>query len=252
MGGLRRAIASGGALGTIVYGVWVRKERPLHLVWDLDHTLLCSMSPISKAPPGLKRGSFFDQIDDDFKAEAGQPNTRTAWRPGARFGLRVLSLFATQHVYTAAQGTYTANIMREVERAPCVVRGLCDALPFATVLHRDLVPHHDHHTTPDVARGKDVRRVVGSTDEALARVILFDDRVANFEPQPRNGVHVRPFRAADVEFGGDREFLRLAAIALVAFFAPDVRPVLAWFRTARLEELVAAAADDAAAIKDVK
>ena len=209
--------------------------------------LLCSISPISKAPPDLTKNSWFDQVDDDFKVEPGQPNTRTVWRPGARFGLRVLSLLATQHVYTAAQGTYTANIMAEVERAPCVARGLCAALPFTTVLHRDLVPHHDHHATPGVARGKDVRRIVGANGEALSRVILYDDRVSNHEPQPRNGVHVRPFLVSDVEFGGDVEFLRLTGIALLAFFAPDVRPVLAWFRTARLEELVAADTATAAA-----
>jgi len=238
------AVISSSALA---YGAWVRKTRPLHIVWDLDATLLCSISPIVKAPPGLRKGSWFDQIDDDFAFQPGEPNTRTVWRPGARFLLRVLDLFTTQHVYTAAQGTYTENITRELERAPCVARGLCPSLPFATVLHRDIVPHHDHHKTPGVPRGKDLRHIVGGSDEALARAILFDDRVTNFEPQPRNGVHVRPFTAADVEFGGDREMARLVGIVLLAFFAPDARSVLPWFRTPRHGELVTAASEKEAA-----
>lgn len=220
------------ALATVTYGAWIRKNRPLHIVWDLDATLLCSICPIAKAPPGLRKSTYFDQLDDDFPFAPGQLNTRTVWRPGARFWLRVLDVIAIQHVYTAAQGTYTENILRQIERAPCVARGLCPPIPFASVIHRDSELGRDHSR-----RGKDISRAIGPGRE-LERALLFDDRVRNFRPQPRNGVHVKPFTATDVEFGGDREMLRLVGIALIAFFAPDVREVTAWFRTARHDELL--------------
>ena len=220
-------------LATLTYGAWIRKNRPLHIVWDLDATLLCSICPIAKAPPGLPKGCFFDQVDDDFPFAPGELNTRTVWRPGARFWLRALDIIAIQHIYTAAQATYTQNILREIERAPCVARGLCPPTPFASVIHRDCELGRDH-----LQHGKDISHAIGAGDSKLKRALLFDDRVRNFRPQPRNGVHVKAFTATDVEFGGDKEILRLVGIALLAFFAPDVREVTAWFRTARHDELV--------------
>jgi len=48
------------------------------------------------------------------------------------------------------------------------------------VTHRDLVPHHDHDKRAKV--GKDLS-VVLAAPSLPRRVILFDDRVANFTPQ---------------------------------------------------------------------
>ena len=47
------------------------KMRPLHLVWDLDNTLLLSLTPLEKGVTATKMVSparYFDQIDDDFPA----------------------------------------------------------------------------------------------------------------------------------------------------------------------------------------
>jgi len=138
---------------------------------------------VSPIPAGDARGSYFDQIDDDFPYEGSAPNTRTFWRPGARAALAACGIFATQHVFTAAQDTYTANIMREL-----------DGSAFATVTTRDGVPSC-------VKRGKDLSLVVDRSDRSL----LFDDRAKNFRPQRgRNGVLVKPYdRAAtsDARFG---------------------------------------------------
>jgi hypothetical protein len=55
------------------------------------------------------------QIDDDFPFEGSEPNTRTTFRPFAKAALAYLGLFCTQHVFTAAQQTYTQNIMERLD-----------------------------------------------------------------------------------------------------------------------------------------
>ena len=92
-------------------------------------------------------------------------------RPGARTALRVLSTFATQHVFTTAQGSYAQNILDQLSKPH-----------FASVMHRGLVPHCVHD-------GKDLQLVTSRLD----RVLLFDDRIGNFVPQGdvcASGVHV--------------------------------------------------------------
>ena len=90
-------------------GLWAAfqaKYRPLHIVWDLDNTLLLSLTPLSKgvaATKNLPAERYFDITDDDFPFVEGQPNTRTTFRPGARAALAFLGIFCTQHVFTAAQ-----------------------------------------------------------------------------------------------------------------------------------------------------
>lgn len=199
---LRRAAAA--SCGSVVAAAaYKRQTDPLHIFWDLDHTLLCSVSPI---PAGDARGSYFDQIDDDFPYEGSAPNTRTFWRPGARAALAACGVFATQHVFTAAQDTYTANIMREL-----------DGSAFATVTTRDGVPSC-------VKRGKDLSLVVDRADRSL----LFDDRAKNFRPQRgRNGVLVKPYdRAATSDAAEMLEMARCVGIAFLALLAPDARDVV--------------------------
>ena len=199
---LRRAAAA--SCGSVVAAAaYKRQTDPLHIFWDLDHTLLCSVSPI---PAGDARGSYFDQIDDDFPYEGSVPNTRTFWRPGARAALAVCGIFATQHVFTAAQDTYTANIMREL-----------DGSAFATVTTRDGVPSC-------VKQGKDLSLVVDRADRSL----LFDDRAKNFRPQRgRNGVLVKPYdRVATSDAAEMLEMARCVGIAFLALLAPDARDVV--------------------------
>jgi TFIIF-interacting CTD phosphatase-like protein len=226
----RIGLATAGA--TLAGYVWYQRTfRPLHVVWDLDETLLHSISPLQKAEAAtlaLPAERFFDHIDDDFDFEPGVPNTRTVLRPGMDAALGAIGLFAVQHVYTAAQGSYTEHILDVIDGQRTI---------FTSVIHRDLVPHHD--ATPSAPRGKDLTKLIDPAGQPLdlSRTILFDNRDYNFEPQPHNGVHVRDYTAVDVEFGGDVELLRLVAIALAAVFAPDVRPILGWFRTARHAKL---------------
>jgi len=197
------------------------KMRPLHLVWDLDNTLLLSLTPLEKGVTATKMVSparYFDQIDDDFPAADGTANTRTTFRPGAKAVLQFLGLFCTQHVFTAAQGSYTQNILQRLDP---------DASIFASVTHRDLVPHHDHDKRASV--GKDLS-VMLNVAYLPARAILFDDRVANFTPQRDNGLHVRSY---DDVNRIDWEMARLCFIASLAFLSPDVRPVLQFFRSSQ-------------------
>ena len=203
--------AFGGATGIAGFGTYKSQTDPVHLFWDLDNTLLCSITPIptisdlrddggtscdgedgkptSKCPvspsnivsllPTAPSLDYFDQIDDDFPydAETLAPNTRTFWRPGARAALKLCSCFAVIHVYTAAQGTYTANILDALDPD----RNLFGK--GARIIHRDDYPQI-------VRNGKDLR--VGTDN--MQRAILFDDRVKNFEPQNhKNGIPVVPF-----------------------------------------------------------
>ena len=189
---------------------------PLHIFFDLDHTILCSVSPISNhddhnsgpessslllQPPNIQ---YFDQIDDDFpyNTQTLTPNTRTFFRPGAKAALWICSKIGVCHVYTAAQESYTYNILTELDPKREVFKGF--------VLHRTEYPRI-------VREGKDLTVVMGSRsassdnkddddatnndknefttkDIRLERAILFDDKVSNFKPQGyQNGVSVVPF-----------------------------------------------------------
>lgn len=178
----------------------------------MDHTLLCSVCPMDKAlavTAANMAAGHFDQIDDDFAFKPGANNTRTFWRPMAKPMLRFFGLFATQHVLTAAQTTYTDNVMARLDP---------DGNIFASVTDRD--------KEPSITKiGKDLSLVVGAS--GLGRAILFDDKTYNFDPQPDNGVLVTGY--TDVQ-ADDWEMVRIAAIVLLALLAPDVRPVLRWFQ----------------------
>lgn len=65
------------------------------------------------------------------------------------------------HVYTAAQESYTNNILNKLDRKL-----------FTKVLHRDDYP-------AIVKEGKDLSVAIDRMD----RAILFDDKVSNFKPQ---------------------------------------------------------------------
>ena len=227
-----RQLALGSAAGVAALATYKSKTDPIHLFWDLDHTLLCSISPLPATlpaspvrdpglprprPPGL---GWFDQVDDDFPYDARTmaPNTRTFFRPGARWALALCSRFAVLHVYTAAQATYTANILDELDP---------DRRLFGTrVLHRDDYPQI-------VREGKDLMR---GTDD-VRRAVLFDDKPANFAPQGHdNGVACVPFTARRVSechrwgayWKEVVEMARLVGIALVAsvHVSGDVRHVV--------------------------
>eukprot|EP00527_Entomoneis_sp_CCMP2396_P003187 CAMPEP_0198139590 /NCGR_PEP_ID=MMETSP1443-20131203/2878_1 /TAXON_ID=186043 /ORGANISM="Entomoneis sp., Strain CCMP2396" /LENGTH=132 /DNA_ID=CAMNT_0043801763 /DNA_START=105 /DNA_END=500 /DNA_ORIENTATION=- len=122
------------------------------------------------------------------------PNTRTFWRPGARTVLRILSRFCQLHVYTAAQGTYAKNIMDELDHP--------NSKLFVTVIHRDLVPHYDHDSQAARTQGKDLTVLFANNDDdalltlPAPRIVLLDDKVTNFIPQPANGLHVKPYKRA--------------------------------------------------------
>mmetsp|Transcript_40289 Transcript_40289/g.95673 ORF Transcript_40289/g.95673 Transcript_40289/m.95673 type:complete len:229 (+) Transcript_40289:93-779(+) len=218
----RILICSGGVLAS--WAIVQAKFNPLHLVWDLDNTLLLSLTPIEKgvaATASLPPSRYFDQIDDDFPYQGSAPNTRTTFRPGAKMALQFMGLFATQHVFTAAQASYTDNIMRRLDPQSGI---------FTTVTHRDLVPHHDHDRK--AKKGKDLS-VMLAEKHLPRRAILFDDRLSNFTPQPANGVHVRSY---DDVTSRDWEMARLCLIATLALLAPDVRPVLKLFRSQKHTE----------------
>ena len=218
---LQGALLAGSAA---CYATYQAVFDPPHLVWDLDHTLLCSVTPLEQgksatSPDANEKVDYFDQIDDDFPYDEGTPNTRTFWRPGARAALRFTGTFATQHVYTAAQATYTDNIMQHLDP---------DSRIFASVTHRDMVPHHDYHRSASV--GKDLTKVPAIPAD-LSRTILFDDKVYNFTPQPENGIQVKSYKHAP---GGqqDWEIARLCLISVLALLVPgDVRPLLRNFRS---------------------
>lgn len=217
---------AGSLTSTTAYVCFQAKYDPPHLIWDLDNTLLCSVTPLDTAPrKGYEApGSFFDQVDDDFPFEGnGAPNTRTYWRPGARGALQFFRLFTVQHVFTAAQATYTENILQQMDRSL-----------FSTIIHRDLVPQRN---------GKDLQETIkacqGSANIRLGRCVLWDDRTKNFRPQNgENGLHVVPF---EVGTGGAawreyQEIARWVGVAVLALLAPDVRWVLPYFRSEEHKE----------------
>ena len=210
---------------------------------DLDHTILCSVSPLPKeiiesqnnpkgstflpiSPPPLEH---FDQIDDDFpyNSKTLEPNTRTYFRPGARLALHLCSYFGVLHVYTAAQESYTNNIMKQLDP---------NGKLFDKVLHRDEFP----------AIVKDGKDLSIATDR-LDRAILFDDKVSNFRPQQyQNGIGVLPYTPDRVEksmLDDDKdkwnayleEVTEMARLVGIAFWSSihlsgDARNVVSWVR----------------------
>ena len=218
---------------------------------DLDHTILCSISPIpnfddrindskqttSKCPvspsnlvsllPLPPTLQHFDQIDDDFPYDDDDaslaPNTRTYFRPGAKMALKLCSILGIVHVYTAAQRTYTNNILRELDT---------DRRLFREVIHRDDFPEI-------VQGGKDLN----VTTNNMQRAILFDDRVSNFKPQNyENGVAVRAFTPERVRkcYDGSwsaylKELKEMSRLVGIAFWSSvhlsgDVRKVVKYVR----------------------
>lgn len=253
-----RRIALGGTSGLTGFAAYKSQTDPVHVFWDLDHTILCSISPkpinnsydnplsdlnhsdnhaqskcpvspsnlaakILPKPPDLRH---FDQIDDDFPydAETLAPNTRTYFRPGAQMALKLCSYFAIPHVYTAAQESYTNNILDELDP---------DRSLFDKVIHRDEFPQI-------VREGKDLR--VGADN--MQRAILFDDKLKNFEPQNfENGIAVVPFTSGGVAKCNNgswtaylkeiKEMSRLVGIAFwsTVHFSGDARKVVGWVRS---------------------
>ena len=215
----------------------------LYHLSDLDHTILCSISPIptdiipkdneqtSKCPvapsnllsllPSAPKLQFFHQIDDDFpyNKETLDPNTITYIRPGAQMALKLCNKFGVIHVYTAAQGSYTNNILNVLDPNRTL---------FTEVLHRC-----DYPQILDV--GKDLE--IATKD--IHRAILFDDRISNFKPQNyQNGVVVVPFNANKVAKCNEgswvaylqevKEMTRLVGIAFWSHvhYSGDVRNVV--------------------------
>mmetsp|Transcript_5802 Transcript_5802/g.7125 ORF Transcript_5802/g.7125 Transcript_5802/m.7125 type:complete len:289 (+) Transcript_5802:3857-4723(+) len=243
-------------IGLGVYGTYKANYDPLHIVWDLDHTILCSVTPIDQHKKSTSTANnkqlleFMDHIDDDFEFVEAVPNTRTYFRPGALSLIAFTRyLGAINHVYTAAQGSYTHNILLIADP---------DETLFRTVTHRGLVPHFDADKLGGEKasfKGKDLKMVAKANqayhlrsakysdhgddddDDFLRRAILFDDRAYNFDPQPLNGVHVKPYTEEDMvsslplPFVYDLEVGRMALVLFACHFAGDVRAVLPWFRS---------------------
>jgi len=254
-----RRFVFGGASGLLAFASYKSQSDPVHIFWDLDHTILCSISPIpdnqdsegnsdipkqnnnsSKCPvapsnlvslllPPPPKLHHFDQIDDDFPYDDKTlaPNTRTYFRPGALLALKLCNMFGTIHVYTAAQETYTNNILNELKNSYY-------RIVFQEVLHRDQFPLI-------VSEGKDLN-VVGDRYN-LHRSILFDDRTSNFRPQNyENGIAVVPFAPERVQKILDgswivylEELMEMSRLVSIAFWSSthlsgDVRRVVAWVR----------------------
>mmetsp|Transcript_8637 Transcript_8637/g.18443 ORF Transcript_8637/g.18443 Transcript_8637/m.18443 type:complete len:245 (-) Transcript_8637:160-894(-) len=228
LGYVRRTVI-GGTTGIAGYSTYKVNTNPLHIFWDLDHTILCSISPLPESDEIKDQRAFgfaptlryFDQIDDDFPfdPQTPTPNTRTYFRPGARLTIWLCSFFATNHVYTAAQRTYTENILKQIDP---------DRKLFHIVIHRDDYPQI-------VKEGKDLK--IGTSQ--MERAILFDDRTSNFKPQHyQNGVGVLPFTPTRVEqcLGGSwmayfEELGEMGRLLSVAFlgsvhWSGDVRKVV--------------------------
>lgn len=197
------------------YGLYKAKVDPPHIVWDLDETILHSVTPISDSAyvqNGNDPQRYFDQIDDDFPYDNDNtPNTRTFWRPGARLALNICRLFSHQYVFTAAQKTYTDNIMNALDNSSYL---------FDKILHRDMVP---------VQNGKDLLHVT----DRLDRAILLDDRVSNFAPQHgQNGIHIPRYTGKESDVRELQQVARMVGIALMALFVTDVRTtVVPYFRS---------------------
>mmetsp|Transcript_20741 Transcript_20741/g.28838 ORF Transcript_20741/g.28838 Transcript_20741/m.28838 type:complete len:88 (-) Transcript_20741:170-433(-) len=65
------------------------------------------------------------------------------------------------------------------------------------------------------------------------RILLFDDRIRNFTPQPKNGIHVQPYQVQDHELENFNNYLnewkemtRLCFAAVLCLYSSDVRSVL--------------------------
>ena len=245
---LARRVSIGGITTLTGWTGYNSKGDPVHVFWDLDITILCSVTPLptttdttataiddsdnirekdssshDKAssssllssliptPPTLHH---FDQIDDDFPYNKStlEPNTRTYFRPGARTALYLCSKFAVCHVYTAAQETYTTNILNELDPTRELFKGFvlhrCD-YPKIVKEGKDLTVVMMDGSNGGVGGNGDTNDTDGDTREdynnnnnnnedehaiRLERAILFDDKISNFIPQRyENGVSVKPF-----------------------------------------------------------
>ena len=115
------------------FAAYRRMTDPLDVFFDLDHTILCSVTPlpITDENGGGRNLQWFDQIDDDFPYEANSPNTRTYLRPLSTATIYFCSVIGRVHVYTAAQKTYTDNILKVIDPHRTL---------FGQVLHRDSHP----------------------------------------------------------------------------------------------------------------
>ena len=170
------------------------------------------------APP-----SHFDPIDDDFPFNPTtlEPNTRTYFRPGARAALQICSYFGILHVYTAAQESYTNNILKQLDP---------DRRLFDKVIHRDDYP-------AIVKEGKDL--TVGT--DRMDRAILFDDKVSNFQPQQfENGIRVLPYTSERVDGHSWTGYLidiaEMARLVGISFWGSihlsgDARKVVSYWRS---------------------
>lgn len=222
LGRLTSTLARATSLSVGSLAAYRKLTDPLDIFLDLDHTILCSITPLPISDDGGERAlQWFDQIDDDFPFETNSPNTRTYLRPLSTATIYFCSVIGRVHVYTAAQKTYTDNILKKIDPSKTL---------FGQVLHRD-----DH---PGIVRkGKDLIFARGG-ENGLRRSVLFDDKVANFAPQDyRNGIPIRPFTAARVAACGQSnmaciseasEMLKICFVALFCSVVPsgDARDVI--------------------------
>jgi hypothetical protein len=166
----------------------------LHLVWDLDATLIDTT--YEDAP----------SADVSFASSSGGGKHYSVhFRPYAQSVLVLLRRSNDMYMFTAATPGYTDRIL-----AKLVPPGF-----FLEVLYRDALtkfpprPHH-RHTHRAHQFSKDLTRVAGGSLD-LSRAVLIDDKATN----QVDGQHIIVVRPYDVKAEGasrDAEMLRVLAI----------------------------------------
>jgi len=180
--------------------------HPLHIVWDLDDTVIksdhiCNVTDQTLKCTILSQHSYhFEHIDDDLM------HFKTRIRPHARPVLFLLSLVSRQYIFTAASRGYMENVARVVD-------------PRGNIFTKKLSSSDFPKGT--LRNGKDIRLLVDNPK----RTILIDDNILYHRSQPTNGVHARAFNT------DDRELLRICFILLRCLFVADVRDVLRRYHT---------------------
>jgi TFIIF-interacting CTD phosphatase-like protein len=181
------------ALPVVAGGKLLLFPHRLHLVWDLDATLIDTT--YEKDAP---------DADLSFESSSGK-HYSVYFRPFAQKTLTLLRHSNDMYMFTAATKGYTDKILDKL-----VPPGFFDA-----VLYRDSLssfPRRAHHRVQrSVSFSKDLRRVGGGSLD-LSRAVLIDDKATN-QVDDQHILVVRPY---DVGAAGgrshDAEMLRVLGV----------------------------------------
>ena len=195
--------------------------NPLHIIWDLDYTILASHSlPKCNDKYSIKiYPDYFDQIDDDYPFQDNIPNTRTWFRQYAKLVINILSYMCYQHIFTSAQETYTCNILKALKEQT-------GNEYFKIIKHRDLYP-------PLFLRnGKSIFEIInGLTNNKnkrlllAKRTLLFDDQIRYLRLYPYNGILVKPYKDVLTTYQ-DYEMIKIFILIIICHMFSDVRLVV--------------------------